>query len=128
MHQQLHDLEIVEEKVEKITNALAKTHKQGNKIRRIYSEFEKILKAINDVDNEMKMMKQDLTCGQILAEQHSITKRLSEFIKSQRADELVENVTETLEAKIAEYNNKIEVLQHKNPKFEALIVKKAVHT
>ena len=33
-----------------------------------------------------------------------------------------------MEAKIAEYNNKIEVLQNKNPKFEALRMKKSVHT
>ena len=128
MHQELHDLEIVEEEVDKIAHALTQTRKQGTKVRRIYIEFEKIVKAMNDVDNEMNTMKQDLTCEQILAEQHNLTKRLSEFIKSQRVDELVDNVTETLEAKIEEYNNKIEVLQQKNPKFEALRVKKSVHT
>ena len=85
MHRQLHDVEIVEEELEKIANALAKTRKQGTKIRRIYSEFEKIVNAMNDIDKEMNTMKQDLICEQILAEQHSITKRLSEFIKSQRA-------------------------------------------
>ena len=42
MHQQLHDLQIVEDDVEKIANALAKTLKQGAKIRRIYNEFEKL--------------------------------------------------------------------------------------
>ena len=65
MHQELYDLEIVEEEVEKIAPALTKTRKQGTKIRRIYSEFENIVKAINDVDNEMNTMKQDLTCEQI---------------------------------------------------------------
>ena len=128
MHQQLHDLQIVEDEVEKIANALAKTRKQGAKIRRIYSEFEKLLKTINEIENEMKTMKQDISCRQILEEQHYITKRLADFIKSQGADDSAESVTETLEAKIAEYNNKIEVLQNKNPKFEALRIKKSVHT
>ena len=66
MHQQLHDLQIVEDEVEKIVNALAKTRKQGAKIRRIYSEFEKLLKTINEIENEMKTMKQDISCRQIL--------------------------------------------------------------
>ena len=62
------------------------------------------------------------------AQNHKKANRITEFIKAQKANEPATNVTLTLESKIAEYNNKIEVLQSTNPRFEALKLKRSVHT
>ena len=63
-----------------------------------------------------------------MQEQAVITKRLSDYIKSQSPGDSANDVTKTLEEKIEEYNNKIESLQSRNPKFEALRKRKSVHT
>ena len=105
-----------------------KTRYQESKMSRIYSEFGKVTKEINNIDREIGTMGTDVTCQEILQEQHEITMRLIKFIKAQKADEPATNVTLTLESKIAEYNNKIEVLQSKIPRLEALKLKRSVHT
>ena len=82
----------------------------------------------DELKSNFDILKTDFKCQEILQEQQKITKRLTEFIKAQKANEPVTNVTLTLESKIAEYNNKIDVLQSKNPRFEALKLKRSVHT
>ena len=128
LHKQLHDLEVVEQEVAKITDAIAKTRQQAWKFRRIHAEFSKVMKTINGIDKEIETLAKEDSCHQILQEQVVITKRLSDYIKSQNPGDSANDVTKTLEEKIEEYNNKIESLQSRNPKFEALRRRKSVHT
>ena len=128
LHKQLHDLEVVEQEVTKISNAIAKTRNQAVKFKRIYTEFSEVMKTINGINTEMNTLAKDISCQQILKEQAVITKRLTDYIKSKKPEDSANDVTNTLEMKIEEYNNKIESLKLKNPRFEALKTKKSVHT
>ena len=86
------------------------------------------MKTINGINTEMNTLAKDISCQHILKEQAVITKRLTDYIKSKKPEDSANDVTNTLEMKIEEYNNKIESLKLKNPRFEALKTKKSVHT
>ena len=52
LYHELHDLDLVDEQVKKISDALSKTRHQELKMRRIYSEFGKVIKEINKKTRE----------------------------------------------------------------------------
>ena len=88
------------------------------------------MQSVREIEVEMKdARKNNVGCRQIVTEQAEITKELAEYLTKLEPSQSITDtsITETMEKKFTEYNNRIEVLQKKNPKFESLKLRKTKH-
>ena len=128
LHSHFHELDIVEEEVKKITESIGRTRKQGNDLKRVQEKFINVMKTVTETEEELKKTREnDINCQEILAEQAKITNELANYVNSLKPKHSESDVTETMLKKFAEYNNRIELLQKKNPKFESLKLRKNKH-
>ena len=130
LHHELHELDMVQDEVTKISESIATTRKQRRNLKRIQKEFINIMQSVREVEDEMKdAQKNNAGCRQIVTEQAEITKELAEYLTKLEPSQSITDtsITETMEKKFTEYSNRIEVLQKKNPKFESLKLRKTKH-
>ena len=100
LHNKLHELDMVQEEVTKISESIATTRKQRRNLKRIQKEFINIMQSVREVEDEMKdAQKNNAGCRQIVTEQAVITKELAEYLNKLEPSQSITDtsITETIE-------------------------------